>query len=103
MITSFRQLHETPKPDETDVVDTMKDYADTGAAIISDIVIEVIKRAGLSRGSLEKCLSASITGIDFHEGWAERTKEPGKSASEMKIGREYAIVAEYIRTHLNSL
>jgi len=103
MIKGFKELHETPKPNENDVVETIQDYAETGAAIYAQIVIDVINRAGLSRDSLQSCLSSAIVGQDFHKIRAQRSTEPGKPAAEMRESTEYAIVAEHIRNRLSSL
>jgi len=98
MIKSFKELEETNTPDPNDVIDTMEDYAKSGAAISGRVVVDVINKAGLSRDALEACLSSATKGKEVHKVMSGRGKgEIGKPEAEQRAAREYEIVASHIR------
>jgi len=51
-VKGFDQLEGQKKPRVVDVLDTLCDYARSGAAIPPKVVLQVIQRAGLSRTEL---------------------------------------------------
>lgn len=102
MIKSFRELQETKNPEANDVIDTLNDYAEVGAAILGSVVVDVINRAGLSRDALETCLASASKGIEVHKVMSEKgVCELGKPEAEQREAREYEVVASHIRQLLS--
>ena len=53
MKTSFFELYQAETVSPQDLLDTMQDYAETGAAISADAVLNVLDKCNLSRSELE--------------------------------------------------
>ncbi len=104
MQKSFAELQQSDSPNPQDVIDTLKDYAETGAVISGRVVIEVIGKSGLSREQLSDCLTHATKGNEVHVEMSQRpTMEPGKPDAEKREAGEFTQVAEHIRELLSEV
>ena len=68
MKKTFAELQQTPDVSPQDVIDTLRDYSETGAAIIAGVVTEILGRTQFSVEQMKELLEAAQTGVATHRG-----------------------------------
>lgn len=130
MIITLAELQKAPAVQDQDVIDTLLDYAQTGAGISGRVVIEILKRTQLSEDKLNQLLVAAESGVKKHQhmssnvpyqsvspemnaaaqrrgAWLEvlhyeEQATMNKQMTAMGEAGEYQLVADFIRGKLQS-
>jgi|GEM_PF-2375176 len=99
-VKSFAELQQSDTPNPQDVIDTLRDYAESGAAISDHVVIEVIAKANLSRKQLSDCLNHAQQGYNVHANMAQHSIE---AEAEQHEADNFTVVTDYIRQLLSEV
>jgi len=98
MKTSFAELYQAETVSPRDLLDTMQDYAETGAAISANVVVNVLSKCDLSRRELEVLIASAAAGAAKHEQMSDCTPFqhlPPEISKRMRDSGNFLGVLEY--------
>ena len=97
MAASFAELKQEKIVSPNDIKATLKDCAESGTAILGQVVIKLIDRVPMTRDDLSECLQSAEIGV------VAQQKVCSSEEDEIKESGEYSQVADHVRSKIAGL
>jgi len=94
-VTSFADLEQRETVSPRDLLDTLQDYAETGAAILGQVVANIVWRTELSVDELSEISSLATIGEAKHRA--------NEKPAEMKEAYQFQILVESVARRIAKL